>query len=231
MNREVRPELLDELPASDCRAIQSRRDLQKVNAWMGHARILAAVAAGAFRDRSPQSIVELGAGDGTLLLRLAKRIAPQWRQVRVVLVDRQPLVSRRTTSEFAALSWRVECVDLDVFDWLQRPNPEQNDITIANLFLHHFREGDLRKLLRHSAHQTGLFLACEPRRAHFALGVTGLLPLIGCNSLTTHDGRISVRAGFTGNELSALWPADNSWRLMERQAGWFSHCFLAQRNR
>ena len=102
MKREVKPELLDELPASDRRAIHSRRDLQKVNAWMGHARIIASAVAGAFRDRSPRSIVELGAGDGTLLLRLAKRIAPRWRQVRVVLVDRQPLVSTRTRSAILA---------------------------------------------------------------------------------------------------------------------------------
>jgi hypothetical protein len=124
----------------------------------------------------------------------------------------------------------VECVDLDVFDWLQRPHPKRNDVTIANLFLHHFQEDDLRNLLRQSAHQTRLFVACEPRRANFALGATGLMALIGCSGLTIHDGRISVRAGFAENELSALWPADNGWRLMERQAGWFSHCFFAQRS-
>jgi hypothetical protein len=118
---------------------------------------------------------------------------------------------------------------MDVFDWLQRPHPEQNDVTLANLFLHHFREDDLQRLLRHAARQTGLFLACEPRRARFALGAAALLPLIGCNDVTLHDARISVRAGFAENELSDLWPADNGWRLMERQAGWFSHCFLAQR--
>jgi hypothetical protein len=229
MKREVIPELLDALPPSDRRAIHSRRDLRRINAWMGQARIIAGVVAGAFSDRPPRTIVELGAGDGTLLLRLAKRIASRWTQVRVVLVDRQPLLSSRTKSEFEALSWSVESVDMDVFDWLQRPHPEQNDVILANLFLHHFREDDLQRLLRHAARQTGLFLACEPRRARFALGAAALLPLIGCNDVTRHDARISVRAGFVENELSDLWPSDNGWRLMERQAGWFSHCFLAQR--
>ncbi len=36
----------------------------------------------------------------------------------------------------------------DVFDWLLRPAPEQADITLANLFLHHFHEGELSTLLR-----------------------------------------------------------------------------------
>jgi hypothetical protein len=40
---------------------------------------------------------------------------------------------------------------------------------------------------------------------------------------------LSVRAGFSGNELSALWPADGGWQLTERRAGHFSHLFIARR--
>jgi hypothetical protein len=229
MKREVKPELLDELPVYDRRAIRARRDLQRINAWMGHARIMASVVSGAFLERPPRSIVELGAGDGTLLLRLAKSIAPCWKHLSVVLVDRQPLLSPQTKSEFEKLCWRVDSVDMDVFDWLKRPHPEQNDVTIANNFLHHFKDDDLRELMRHAAHQTDCFLACEPRRTNLSLGAARLLPLIGCNGLSREDGMISVRAGLADDELSALWPADNGWRMMERQAGWFSHCFFAQR--
>jgi Methyltransferase domain len=229
MKREVKRELLDELPAGDRRAIGSRRDLQKVNAWMGHARIMARALAAAFTYRSPRSIVELGAGDGTLLLRLAKSIAPRWKPLRVVLVDRQRLLSPETKAEFEALSWQVESLEMDVFDWLQRPHPQQSDVTIASLFLHHFMEDDLRRLLRHAAHQTEFFLACEPQRENFSLYAAGLLGLVGCNDVSRHDAKISVRAGFVDSELSALWPVEEGWRLMERQAGLFSHCFVAQR--
>jgi hypothetical protein len=229
MKREVKRELLDELPAGDRRAIGSRRDLQKVNAWMGHADIMLRALAGAFTDRSPRSIVELGAGDGTLLLRLAKGMAPRWKPLRVVLVDRQPLLSPRTKAEFEALSWHVESLEMDVFDWLRRPHPEYNDVTLATLFLHHFTEDHLRRLLRLAAPQTGFFVACEPQRVTFSLCAAALLGFIGCNDVTRHDAKISVRAGFAENELSSLWPVDDGWRLMERQAGLFSHCFVAQR--
>lgn len=229
MKREVKRELLDELPAGDRRAVRSRRDLQKVNSWMGHAQIMVRTLAGAFTERSPRSLVELGAGDGTLLLRLAKRIAPRWTPLRVVLVDRQRLLSSRTKAEFEALSWQVETLEMDVFDWLRRPDPQPSDVTLANLFLHHFSEDDLRRLLWHAAQQTGFFLACEPRRVNFSLCATALLRFIGCNDVSRHDAKLSVRAGFAKNELSALWPASENWRLMERQAGLFSHCFMAQR--
>ena len=225
MKRILEPELLDELPADDRRAIHSRRDLQKINALMGHARAIARVLA----NTSPKSIVELGAGDGTLLLKLAKRVAPRWKPLRVVLVDRQQLLSPHTQSEFAALSWDVEALSMDVFDWLDRPNAEPSDVTIASLFLHHFENEDLRRLLCRAASQTRMFVACEPRRSNFALTAAGLLPLIGCNGLTRHDATISVRAGFANQELSVLWPRDDAWHLTEHQEGWFSHCFIAQR--
>jgi hypothetical protein len=56
-----------------------------------------------------------------------------------------------------------------------------------------------------------------------------MLGLIGANAVTRHDAAVSVRAGFQGGELSALWPADPRWRLRECRAGLFSHLFLAQR--
>ena len=47
MRRLIQPEILDELPADDPRAIQSRRDLQKVNAFMGHAGLVTRALRGA----------------------------------------------------------------------------------------------------------------------------------------------------------------------------------------
>jgi len=115
MKRKVEPELLDHLPPQDRRAVHSRRDLQKINAWMGHARTLRRVLVSVLKERAPQSIIELGSGDGTLLLKIARRIGPHWKPSRVVLVDRQPAVTPSTKAAFAALSWRVEYAEMDVF--------------------------------------------------------------------------------------------------------------------
>jgi hypothetical protein len=53
--------------------------------------------------------------------------------------------------------------------------------------------------------------------------------MIGCNSVTQHDAPISVRAGFSGDELSALWPDKQNWWLTEQRVGAFSHLFIARR--
>jgi hypothetical protein len=233
MHRIVKPELLDDLPPADLRAVGSRADLRRLNTIMGHAGILSRAfhrqfAETSFRPR-PLRMVELGAGDGTLLLRLARCSAAVGLTAEATLLDRQNLVSTETRRAFAALNWSIESATTDIFAWLKHPGPI-TEVMLANLFLHHFPDESLTALLRLAAARTNLFIACEPRRSPIALTASRLLGLIGCNVITRHDAVISVRAGFVGHELSALWPADGQWQLSEQNAGMFSHCFIAKRN-
>jgi hypothetical protein len=120
-------------------------------------------------------------------------------------------------------------VATDVFTWLEASSPAV-DVMLANLFLHHFPDETLGTLLRRAAARTHLFVACEPRRSPFALMAARLLWFMGCNRVTRHDGLVSVRAGFTGHELTALWPSDTGWEAREQGAGLFSHIFFAKRH-
>ncbi len=227
MNRRLEPEWLDELPADDPRAIRSRRDLRLVNRIMGHAAIIRPVLRKhVSRDRV--RIAELGAGDGTLLARIAAG-APWAPGAEIVLVDRQPVVSARTGEHYRQSGCRITIDAADVFDWLAR-SAERYDAIIANLFLHHFDAQQLVRLFQLASARTRLLVACEPRRARLPLAGSRLLGLIGCNEVTRHDAVLSVRAGFSARELAELWPAGDQWTLEERSAGFTSHLFVAQRS-
>ena len=176
-----------------------------------------------------EQIREHHVGDGTLLLRLARRWSGLGLTAEASLVDRQELVSTETRRAFAALRWSVESVACDVFGWLDSSAPVAG-LMLTNLFLHHFQDERLAELLRLAAAKTDLFLACEPRRSQLALTAARSLALLGCNDVTRHDAVVSVRAGFSGQELSALWPKTKGWTLREGAAGLFSHCFVAERN-
>ena len=78
MNRIVQPELLDELPPDDPRAVRSRRDLRRINAWMRNHAIMARALQTGWNGHAPKQITELGAGDGNFLLRVAQKISPRW---------------------------------------------------------------------------------------------------------------------------------------------------------
>jgi SAM-dependent methyltransferase len=235
MKRVIQPELLDELPAADPRAIRSRGDLRRINAWMGNAAITARVLQEAFPRQAPRRIVEIGAGDGHFLLNVARRLGagnaarpPDGRSCTAVLVDRLALPLADRQQHFERLNWTVHAVRADVFDYFEN-GAEAADVVVANLFLHHFPDDRLEKLLRLAREKARVVIAVEPRRSRPALFCSRLLWWIGCSPVTRHDAVASVRAGFSGRELSALWRERNGWRLSERRAGFFSHLFTARR--
>jgi hypothetical protein len=185
--------------------------------------------------QAPKQITELGAGDGLFLLQVARRLASfgvppsdgwnghaspnrvyserrttgAWNEANVTLLDRQKIVARQTLAAFTSLGWHAEAVTADVFDWLPAGNPAE--VVIANLFLHHFHDVRLAGMLRAIADHARLFIAIEPRRAPLPWLCSRLLWIIGCNGVTRHDAATSVRAGFSGKELSKLWPDKPEW--------------------
>lgn len=227
MTRCVEPEWLDTLPPDDPSALASRRDLRRLNAIMGnHGLTIRALKKNL--SSAPAQLTELGAGDGNFLLRLAQKTALSWPDVNVTLIDRQEAVPSETLTSFWRLGWGAEAVVADAFDW-SPPASSTPRVVIANLFLHHFEDARLADLLGNISRHAALFIAIEPRRFALARLVAPFLWLLGCNAVTRHDAIISIRSGFVGQELSALWPERQNWRLVERRAGLFSHMFIAQR--
>ena len=227
--RRVEAEWLDRLAPDDPRAVRSRHDLQRLNALMRNAAIVRREVMGALAGRALHAIAEIGAGDGSFMLRIVERSPAHWRPAQVVLVDQHDTVTVATLARLAARGWRARCVTADIATWL----PERGeifDVIIANLVLHHFEDRALEALFAAAALRTRVFVACEPRRSALALGASRLVGLIGCNEVTRYDAPISVRAGFAGCELSGLWPAGGAWQLREGARGLFSHCFVAGRH-
>ena len=221
MRRLIETEWLDELPPEEPRAVRSRADLRRLNGFMNHAGILASV----LRSGSPPPrVLDLGGGDGAFALRLARTL--RWRGCEFVIVDRNPIVPRDVRKSFAAQECPVTSLRCDVLHGLDSAG--EAEVVFANLFLHHFEDTALVRLLRDVASRCKMFLACEPRRSPFAVMGSRCVALLGCNAVTRHDAVISVRAGFQDGDLSRLWP-DGGWKIHERAAGFFSHLFVAQR--
>jgi 2-polyprenyl-3-methyl-5-hydroxy-6-metoxy-1,4-benzoquinol methylase len=241
MTRTVIDELLDGLAVDDPAATRSRLDLRRLHRAMGTRTILRR----AMRDMLPAHeapgrlrVLELGAGDGSLMLGLARSLAGRWPKVELTLLDRQALVSPATLDGFAKLGWRAMARVGDALAWAQantdaaiqeRPGPRW-DVVVANLFLHHFERAQLLELLQAVAARSACFVACEPRRSRLALAGSHLVGALGANAVTRNDAVLSVRAGFRDQELTALWAgAGPGWDVAEYSAGLFSHCFCARR--
>lgn len=250
--RVVAPETLDHLPPTDPAARRSRRDLGRIHRVMATRSVMARgwrglVSAG--RAAAPLKVLELGAGDGTLLLGLARQLAPDWPRVQLSLLDRQPVVSQATLAAYASLGWSVTVDVTDVLDWAVPvrglpsliPDTAANtaqeespwDLITTSLFLHHFEGAQLDAVLAAVAERSLRFFACEPRRSWLALAGSHLVGAMGANAVTRADAVLSVHAGFRDQDIGAHWPrrGENlgTWQCEEHAAGLFSHCFSARR--
>lgn len=239
-SRVVSPEVLDDLPVDDPQAMQSRRDLQRVHVAMGTRSILLHALrdmTAVRRTGAPLRVLELGAGDGSLMLDVARALTPMWAPVHLTLLDAQSLVTQGTIASYAELGWTTTACVRDVFGWANEPTGAEHqgqrhapwDLIVANLFLHHFEGAQLAGLLHTIAERCDRFLACEPRRAWLSLAGSHLIGALGTNAVTREDAVRSVHAGFRGGELTALWPdVGDRWVVQEYAAGLFSHCFRAE---
>ena len=233
MPRIVVTETLDGLSADDPNAIRSRRDLRRVHSAMGTRSILLRALRGTMPSLQavPLRVLELGAGDGTLMLGVARVLASTWPPVELTLLDRQAAVERATIDSFTELGWTVAVDVVDVFEWVASAPSKRWDLIVANLFLHHFEGAELATLINAIAARTDRFFACEPRRAWLALLGSRMVGAIGANAVTRNDAVLSVHAGFCRHELAALWPKHGvRWRLRDYSAGLFSQCLYATRS-
>ena len=240
MARTVAAETLDELAPDDPAAQRSRRDLLRIHQAMGTRSIMAQGwqrLVTPARASQPLRVLELGSGDGKLLLDVARSLTPYWPTVHLTLLDRQDIVSPETLGAYAELGWYAEVQMADVLTWAAQPQHDAQgtalarwDLITTSLFLHHFADAQLQGLLAAVALRTDRFWACEPQRSWWTLAGSHLVGALGANQVTRNDAVLSVHAGLREGEIGRLWPsAGPTWQTNEFDAGWFSHCFSALR--
>jgi hypothetical protein len=230
MKRFITSEWLDALPASDPRAVQSRNDLCRLNKLMGHPSLLARELARLEASMNIGSVIDLGSGDGRLLLAVARCLRrTRGRHINVILVDRSPSINPEVVKGFTELGWAVRQEVRDALVFVAGWPNDGCTVVVSNLFLHHCSSEALRQIFVEVSYRANAVVALEPRRSAFSLLFSRLVGLIGCNAVTRHDAVVSVRAGFNGTELSALWPEGNGWQLSESHPRPFTHLFAAQR--
>jgi SAM-dependent methyltransferase len=191
MARRIEPELMDDAPAADLAA--NLRDLDRINRWLGGNRTLAALLAPYLARRPDSLVLDVGAADGATLRWLSARFP----RARFVALDRAERHLRSAPGPRVAA---------DVFSWPIRP--KSVDLVICSLFLHHFEDDAVRRILANFEEAArDAVLAVDLHRHPLS---RGFLPatrwLARWHPITVHDGVISVDAAFTPAELLALAP-------------------------
>jgi len=192
--RTCAPELLDALPHDHPDAVHSRRDLRLVNRFMMNPRWFRRTLPGLLRPG--ERVLEIGAGTGELCALLNRA------GLRADGLDLCPSPAGWPASR----AWHR--ADLTEF---QGYSPYQ--AVVGNLIFHQFRDEELAALgatLRASAR---VIVASEPLRRRLSQRLmAAIAPLLGANHVTLHDARVSIAAGFIGDELPrALGLGTGEW--------------------
>lgn len=198
MQRVVEPEIIDQLPPDHPDVLRSRMDLKVINFLMGNERWIARQVRG-FPEARAKGVLEIGAGEGTLLERLDKA---------------HPGIPLRACDLAPRPAWLEERIKWDQRDVFECLAEESAGILAANLFLHHFEEPELRRF----APLMGNFeVICinEPfRTAQTIMDARIMLPFVG--RATKHDMVVSIKAGFVPGELPELLGLTGpDWRVRE----------------
>ena len=183
MPRILSPELLDSLPPDSPEAIASRRDLVRLNRFMGTQNWFAQTVPPLARPG--ERALELGAGDGSLALALGQACLP------TDALDRVPAPATWP----ASARWHVS--DLRTF-----PAWADYAVVLGNLILHHFEDGELAALGGRLERHARVLVFNEPVR-HWRCRLLWAVGsrLGGASPVTRHDGRVSIAAGFRADEL------------------------------
>ena len=187
--RLIQPELLDHVPPELARP--NLADLVRVNRYFGGHSVIRKTLAHVMRNQDSFTLLDVGAASGDTA-RLIQQLYPR---ATVTNLD-----YNRTNLDAAPHPKVI--ANAFAFPFL----PESFDYVLSSLFLHHFTNEEVVKLLSsfYSLAKRAL-LVCDLERhiiPYCFLPITR--SLLGWNQITVHDGKISVRASFRADELLHL---------------------------
>lgn len=204
--RDRQPELMDQ-PELDA-AVHRRalRALKRINAISRIEQAVwreIALLAAEQRDR-PLHVLDVGSGGGDVAIGLARQSTLQGIPLEVHGCDISPTAVEHATE--AAAHAGISSVRFFEQDAFRDPLPEQYDVVMCSLFLHHHDDAEAEALLRN--------MAAAARRAVLIDDLVRsrigyLMAWFGGRLLTRSrivriDGPLSVRAAFTVEEVSRL---------------------------
>ena len=196
--RKLTPELLDHLPHDDPGAIRSRRDLRRINSFLGNdSWIIRHI------PKDTASITEIGAGDGNLL----SKIVRSFPGISVTACDLAPRP--------AGLPAEIEWIQGNIFETAPAPT---GGTLIANLILHHFTNEQLERL-GPWLESFDTIIANEPLRSPLPRFL-GLLAHPFIHSITRHDMRVSIEAGFVTKEIPNLLKLHGKGFIIRESSTW-----------
>src|SRR6516225_7900265 len=203
--RRRRPELMDDPGLDKKQHILALRGLARLNFWSGSVRILWPAIWELLSESPGQSLrlLDIASGAGDVAVGMRRKAVRAGYSLQIDAWDVSPCAVDYARSEAVAQGAQVRFLQGDA---LRTPIPNDYDVIVSSLFLHHLDEGPATAFVRRMADaakrlvlvndlircQPGFFVAyCATR-------------LFSKSPIVRTDGPLSVEGAFTVQEVRAL---------------------------
>lgn len=214
MERRIEPELLD--TANDADAARNLADIAFLNRWFGGHAVLEDLLRETVDEGEAFHLLDVGAASGDVA-RLVTRRYPLAHVYSLDLLARN--LKAAPHPKLAADAFALPFAD------------RAFDFTHCSLFLHHFREEQIVRLLREMARcaRRGVLVNDLERHPVAYRFLPWTRWLFRWHPVTMHDGPVSVAAGFERRELQALAELAGLERIEARtHIPWFRLSLIAR---
>lgn len=202
--RSYQEEAMDNLDLPEAELTNALADISLVNHYLGgHSSSIGALKPYLKAGEGPLSILDIGCGNGEFLRVLADYCRAHHLKAELVGWDFNP----RSVAAAKALSAHYPEIRVEEQNILDFPElPGRNTLVVCNLFLHHFREAEIKKFLDHCLNNgCKAILVNDLHRNKLAYYLFRLFGAIFMKSAVARsDGAISIRRGFLRADLRDL---------------------------
>ncbi|MTE27130.1 methyltransferase domain-containing protein [Winogradskyella sp. ZXX205] len=203
--RSNKTELMDDFSLKGELLRDTLDKLGNINKWLGGNRVTLDGIIQLLKNQPKNktyTIIDLGCGHGDILRQVAKYGRKHQYSFRLIGVDaNQDAIAYATelSSGYPNITFKSIDIFSDQFETLNF------DIALTTLFLHHFKEEEIKKLLKKLYANANIGLVINDlQRSKLAYGLFKLLGLVITNQMIKQDGLTSILRAFKREELEEI---------------------------
>ena len=198
-------EIMDDLSMTGEVLTDTLHKLDSINKWLGGNAITLNGIKKLLKNHPKKevlTIIDLGCGSGDMLRQVAKYGKKKGYIFKLIGVDANEFIinhAKKISIEYPEISYLQQDIFSDEF------SESSYDIVLTTLFLHHFKEDELFRLLSQIGRKASLGIVVNDLHRHpMAYYLFKLLSLFIKNDMVKQDGLTSILRGFKKEELEEI---------------------------
>jgi 2-polyprenyl-3-methyl-5-hydroxy-6-metoxy-1,4-benzoquinol methylase len=206
--RSNESEIMDDLEMEGDELASTLKQLARVNRWLGGSSVALQGIKSLLKLQgdNPKTlkIVDIGCGGGEILKLIADWARKNGIKTELIGLDANAFTveyAKKYCSDYPEISFRQLNVFSEEFAALEY------DIALCSLFLHHFTEAEIVKILKTLNNSAAIGIVINDlERSKLAYLLFDIVTrILGASKMICSDGKLSIRRAFTKRELVKLF--------------------------